>query len=98
MSIASSQWVEWAVRRADSLEAGRVKVTPQAHSLSVRWPGGGIVWNHPAAVFVERDGITARVPVVDVVWMARLALLALAGIWILGLAVWSIRARRNWHE
>lgn len=89
-----SQWVEWAVRGAQPFEIGAVKVTLQAHSLSVGWPGGGFVWNHPAFVLVERNGVTERVPVIDVLWMARLVLAALMGVWILGLAGWSIRTRR----
>ncbi len=67
-----------------------LKVTPQAFSLRVQWPGGGTVWNHPASFTVENvenAGATQRVPIVDVLWMARLALLALLGLWLLGLTV-----------
>lgn len=95
-----SQWVEWAVRSAEPVEVGAVKVTPWAHSLRAGWPGGGFVWNHPAFVIVERNGSVERLPVVDVVWIVRLALVALMGVCMLGSAVWAIRAirsRRNCH-
>mgnify|MGYP000877440279 FL=1 len=90
-----SQWVEWSVRSADPVEAGPLRVTPQAHALRVHWPGGGFVWNHPAAVIVERDGVTERLPVVDVLWAVRLGLLAVLGVWLFGLILLALFAKRS---
>jgi hypothetical protein len=55
-----------------------VTVTPRARALVVRLPQGGLVWNRPTAVTVERAGAKRRVPVVDVTRILQLALVALA--------------------
>jgi glycerol kinase len=68
-------------------------VTPESQALEVRWPGGGFVWNHPAAVIVERNGEIEYAPIRDETRAAQVAALtiaALAGT----IAVWAWRAGR----
>jgi hypothetical protein len=57
---------------------GDITVTPQPRALVVRLPQGGLVWNRPTALTVERAEAKWRVPVVDVTRLLQLALLALA--------------------
>lgn len=65
---------------------GDTRFTPLATSLIVRWPGGGAVWSGPAAIVVEREGTTDRVPIVNVnrriLWGLRLSVVALIATWI----------------
>ena len=65
---------------------GGVTVTPLARALVVRWPGGGLVWNRPAAVLVEREGRVRRIPIVDVTRLVQAGLLGLG----LALAIASL--------
>lgn len=66
--------------------AGDTTITPVARSLIVRWPGGGAVWSGPAAVVVEREGRTDRIPVVNVnrriLWGLRMGTVALIAAWL----------------
>jgi hypothetical protein len=63
------------------ITAGDITVTPQSQAITLRWPGGGWVWNRPIAVLVERDGNVERVPIIDVTRMAQ------AGLYGLGLCL-----------
>jgi hypothetical protein len=74
---------------------GGMTVTPQSQAVALRWPGGGWVWNRPVAVLVEQDGVTRRIPIVDVTRLAQLAFLGVGlGVWILALARF-VRERRQ---
>jgi hypothetical protein len=67
-----------AVAREASAEAVTVHgvtVTPRSRALVVRGPRGGLVWNRPTAVLVERDGKSCRVPIVDVTRILQAGLL-----------------------
>jgi hypothetical protein len=78
------------IERRDSLGSpatiGDTTITPLARSWLVRWPGGGAVWSGPAAIIVEREGRTDRIPIVDVnrriLWGLRLGAVALIATWI----------------
>jgi uncharacterized spore protein YtfJ len=78
--------VEVRTRVRDPIQIGDRTITLQSKAVSVRWPGGGGVWNRPVAVLVERDGQVERIPIVDV---TRVAILAMAGAvvltWLLAL-------------
>jgi hypothetical protein len=87
--------VEVRTRSQDPIKVGDRTITLQSKALSVRWPGGGGVWNRPVAVLVERGGQVVRIPIVDV---TRRAILAMAGatvmIWLLALCR-SMRQRQE---
>jgi hypothetical protein len=71
--------IAWAQEAsAAPVTVGDVTVTPRARALVVRLPQGGLVWNRPTTVTVERAGAKRRVPVVDVTRILQLALVALA--------------------
>jgi hypothetical protein len=79
--------IAWAQEAsAAPVTLGDVTVTPRARALVVRLPQGGLVWNRPTALTVERAEAKWRVPVVDVTRLLQLALLALAA---------AIAARRS---
>ncbi len=67
---------QWQMINGKPITVGDATATPQAQALSVRFPFGGFVWNRPAAVLVERDGRTERIPIVDI---TRLIVWILAG-------------------
>jgi hypothetical protein len=71
---------------------GDATVTPLAKSFAVRWPGGGAVWSGPAAIIVEREAGTDRIPIANVsrriLWGLRLSAVAL-------IASWMARHRRR---
>jgi hypothetical protein len=55
---------------------GGVRITPRARVLTLRTPFGGLVWNHPSVVFVERDGELTRKSILDVTRLVQAALWA----------------------
>jgi hypothetical protein len=80
--------VRFETRSATSTMVGDTTITPQAQSLSIRWPRGEWVWNRPTGVLVERNGQTERIPIVDV---TRVALWTMLGITV---ALWALSLRR----
>lgn len=82
----------------DKVTVGDVTVTPQSRALTIRWPHGGLVWNRPVAVLVERGEQTERIPIVDVTLMAQLGLLGLSLMFSMVILVLSIRRRRDRNE
>lgn len=65
---------------------GDAAITPVARSSILRWPGGGAVWSGPAAVIVEREGRTDRIPIVNVnrriLWALRASAVAFIATWM----------------
>jgi hypothetical protein len=68
---------KWQKESGETVRVGDMAVTPQSQALTVRWPGGGWVWNRPAAVLVERGEERKRIRVVDVTRAAQLGLYGL---------------------
>jgi hypothetical protein len=76
-----------------SVTVGDVTLTPQSQALTIRWPYGGLVWNRPIAILVERGQQVERVPIVDVTRMLQLVLLGL-GV-TLGLIRFALKNRHR---
>lgn len=55
--------------------ANGATVTPVARTLALRTPFGGLVWNRPVAVLVERGGQVKRIRIVDVTRAVQVGLL-----------------------
>jgi hypothetical protein len=86
---------------AEPIVVGDTRITPQAQAFSLRFPFGGIVWNRPTAVLVERDDVTQRIPIVDVTRVAQIVFLILVvkfSVIIIWLAAQRARQRRIHHE
>jgi hypothetical protein len=88
------EMVEWQQHAGDKLSLGNASVTPLSQALVIRTPIGGYVWNRPVAVLVERDGRQQRLPIVNVILQARLAMLGL-GLTITGLGLIYSALRRR---
>ena len=78
--------IEWSESRGRPVTVGDTTVTPVARSLAVRCSRLGAVWSDPAAILVERDGRTDRIPIMNVnrriVWGLRLGAVALIAGWM----------------
>jgi hypothetical protein len=79
----------------EEVTVGDLTVRPQSQALVIRWPSGGIVWNRPTAVLVERDGQTQRIPILDVTRLAILAIVGFSIVYVVASIVLSARRRRN---
>jgi hypothetical protein len=53
-------WFAWQTLTGQPVEAGPFKVTPVSRRLTVRWPGGGLLWHYPAALLVEQPSRRKR--------------------------------------
>ena len=89
---------QWQTISGDPTTVGDVTVTPQSQALTIRWPYGGVVWNRPTAVLVERDEQTERIPIVDVTRTAQLSLLGLSLAFSVIIFLISTRHRRERNE
>lgn len=78
--------VEWRESAGSAATVADTTITPLARSLVVRWPRGGVVWSGPAAITVEREGRSERIPIVNVnrriLWALRLSAAVLIATWI----------------
>ena len=78
--------IEWRDSPGSPVTVGDTTFTPLARSLIVRWPGGGAVWSGPAAIIVEREGTTDRIPILQVnrriLWGLRVIAVTLFATWI----------------
>lgn len=84
-----NQMIHVETHWGEPVMAGDAEIVPQSQALTVRWPWGGYVWNRPVGVLVRRGGEEQRVPIVDVVLMARIVLLALGAISTLAFLILS---------
>lgn len=84
-----NQMIHVETHWGEPVMAGDAEIVPQSQALTVRWPWGGYVWNRPVGVLVRCGGEEQRVPIVDVVLMARIVLLALGAISTLAFLILS---------
>jgi hypothetical protein len=89
------EMVSWQTTWGEEVIVGDVTVTPQSKSLTLRWPLGGLVWNRPVAVLVERGERTERIPIVDVTRIVQLGLLALSVVFTVVIFILSAKKRRS---
>ena len=92
------EMLRWQTVSGDKVTAGDVTVTPQSRALTIRWPYGGLVWNRPVGILVERGEQAERIPIVDVTRMAQLGLFGLSLVFSMIIFVLSIRRRRDRNE
>lgn len=88
---------EWQTHSGETISRGEVAVTPQSQALTMACSRGGLVWNRPLAVVVERDGEERRIPIVDVTRWGQLALFGLSLVFVLVGLCKMVRHRRG-HE
>ncbi|MBO0837707.1 MAG: hypothetical protein J2P28_19650 [Actinobacteria bacterium] len=69
------------------MTANGVTVTPVARTLTVRTGFGGLVWNRPVAVRVERNGRVEQLRIVDLTRAVQVGLLATGAVAAVALAV-----------
>ncbi len=87
--------VKWQTVSGAAVTVGDVTVVPQSQALTLRWGRfGGLVWNRPAALLVERGGQTERIPIVDVVRAVQVGLLGFCLSFCMIVFVVSARRRR----
>jgi hypothetical protein len=86
--------MEYAAGETITTEDG-VRITPFSKILRIRVPGlkGGLIWNRPASVLVERDGkekvMTIPDPTRTAQWMLFFSSL------LVPLAIWLLIGRRR---
>lgn len=68
------QWLSIRRQRGAPRIAGFYTIIGESLVVQVRWPGGGLVWNTPISVHIQRRGHTLRQPVVDITRLAQVAL------------------------
>jgi len=87
--------VSWQTMWGEEVIVGDITVTPQSKALVMHAPFGGLVWNRPVAVLVERGERTERIPIVDVTRIVELGLLALSVVFTVVIFILSAKKRRS---
>lgn len=89
------EMIQWQTTLGKPISVGDVTLTPQSQALIVRWPNGGLVWNRPTAILVERQHQTQRIPIFDVTRILQLGLLGFS--LLLGIITFAltVQYRRN---
>lgn len=88
------QWFTIGRRRRAPRIASFYTITGESLVVQVRWPGGGLVWQTPLAIHVQRRGRTTHQPVVD---GSRLAQVALALLTVVVLIQLERKQKENSH-
>lgn len=68
------QWLSIRRQRSAPRIAGFYTITGESLVVQVHWPGGGLVWNTPVAIYAQRRGHATRQPIVDGTRLAQVAL------------------------
>lgn len=84
-------------RSGEPVTVDGVTLTPQSQALTVRFPYGGFVWHRPAAVIVEEEGQSRRIPIVDVTRMAQVGAYCVVLLWALLYLIVARVSGRNEH-
>lgn len=92
------QWLQQQTISGNKSKIGNKVVTPQSQSITLRWPYGGLVWNRPAAVLVEQDNQTTRIPIIDITRILVWGLLGLGLFFAIVTALLSNQQRRKKNE
>lgn len=66
-------FIRWEKLDGEPVTVRDVRVTPQARALSVRLPFGGLVWNRPVSLLVERGEIREQITIPDVTLVTGIA-------------------------
>ena len=90
MAQYMAQYFSWKPVTGEPQVIGDRVIRLQAQAISLRTPFGGFVWNRPTAVFVEKDGVTDEVPIIDA---ARYALIGIGVMGVVGALL--VRLLRN---
>jgi hypothetical protein len=80
---------------ANPITVEGIRLTPRAAALTFRWPSGGLVWNRPASVQVERNGSTEIIPILDMTRIAQVVLYGLAALFSVLSIMLMIRRRKS---
>lgn len=94
---AQKRLFEWEVRSGEKVRRGNITVTPQSRVLVLHWPNiGGLVWNRPAGVRVEKDGqVVDHISIIDVTKLAQYTLFGFSALMIVIGFLLSIRQKRR---
>lgn len=83
----------WRELRGEPHYLHGLHITPISRALTLRWPGGGLLWQWPLAVEVRERKRTYRRRIPNVTRRATIALLLLAAALLLGSAALRRRQR-----
>jgi len=97
--VKLNEIIKWQTISGEAVTVGDVTVVPQSQALTLHWGRhGGLVWNRPAAILVERGDQTERIPIVDFTRAAQLGLLGFCLAVCMVAFVVSARRRRVRNE
>lgn len=91
--MALKDYATYKLESGPPILVDETSVIPQSRVLTVRWPGGGWVWNRPVAVLVEKNGQVSRLPILDITRMAQIGFLFFS--FVIGIVTLLLRFARG---
>lgn len=70
----------WSAVDGDPIRAGDVTVVPRSRTLTIAAGPVAMAWQRPTSVLIERDGRAERHAILDVTFIAQVALLVVAAL------------------
>ncbi|MFN8488800.1 MAG: hypothetical protein U0350_14455 [Caldilineaceae bacterium] len=67
-------FLRWTTQAGAPITIHDTTITPLAQALTIRWSGGGFVWNRPVALLVNRNGQREQISILDVTRLVQLIL------------------------
>jgi hypothetical protein len=86
----------WRELRGEPHYLHGLHITPISRAVTLRWPGGGLLWQWPLAVEVREGKRAYRRRIPDATRRTTIALLLLAAALLLGSA--ALRRQRTHHN
>ncbi|TMF46734.1 MAG: hypothetical protein E6I32_11255 [Chloroflexi bacterium] len=97
-STAREPFLQVNTSRGNPIPTRYGQIVPVARVVKLRWPGGGLNWNRPAAVEVQQGQSSRRVPINDAT-SRTIFTIVLTGLAVaLGMSTFLKRRRRHKHD
>ncbi|MGH2496894.1 MAG: LPXTG cell wall anchor domain-containing protein [Ktedonobacteraceae bacterium] len=74
------------------------QIIPLIRVVKVRWPGGALVWNRPAAIEVQQGDSERKMPIQNVTERANFAIVLTGLVLTLGMSLFLKRRRKHHHD
>jgi hypothetical protein len=94
-SAAKEPFLKVNTSRGKAISTRYGQIVPIARALKMRWPGGGLTFNRPAAIEVQQGQTWRRVPINDVTSRAIFSIMLVGLTITLGISSLIKRNRRH---
>jgi hypothetical protein len=96
--VAREPFLQVNTSRGEPITTRFGRIVPLARAVKLRWPGGGLTWNRPAAIEVQEGQSARRLPIHDATSRAIFTIVLTGLTLTLGLSSFLKRKRRHHND